>query len=87
MGYRSSMPIIELKLTGPASEQQAMEKLWLDVKRVAGQSVIFEGTEGLPAPDQSRIAKPPVQPDVERAIHRWFIGFATFSRRCSIAGV
>lgn len=49
MGYRSSMPIIELKLTGPASEQQAMEKLWLDVKRVAGQSVIFEGTEGLPA--------------------------------------
>ena len=42
------MPIIELKLTGPASEQQAMEKLWLDVKRVAGQSVIFEGTEGLP---------------------------------------
>lgn len=26
-----------------------MEKLWLDVKRVAGQSVIFEGTEGLPA--------------------------------------
>ncbi len=34
---------------GPASEQQAMEKLWLDVKRVAGQSVIFEGTEGLPA--------------------------------------
>ncbi|XNM76199.1 hypothetical protein ACLK19_14925 [Escherichia coli] len=45
MGYRSSMPIIELKLTGPASEQQAMEKLWLDIKRVAGQSVIFEGTE------------------------------------------
>ncbi len=48
MGYRSSMPIIELKLTGPASEQQAMEKLWLDVKRVAGQSVIFEGTERTP---------------------------------------
>ena len=43
------MPIIELKLTGQASEQQSMEKLWLDVKRVAGQSVIFEGTEGLPA--------------------------------------
>ncbi|MGK7591677.1 nicotinamide mononucleotide deamidase-related protein YfaY, partial [Salmonella enterica] len=38
-----------LKLTGPASEEQAMEKLWLDVKGVAGQSVIFEGTEGLPA--------------------------------------
>ncbi len=87
MGYRSSMPIIELKLTGPASEQQAMEKLWLDVKRVAGQSVIFEGTEGLPAQISRELQKPPVQPDVERAIHRWFIGFATFSRRCSIAGV
>ncbi|WP_149506950.1 nicotinamide mononucleotide deamidase-related protein YfaY [Escherichia albertii] len=49
MGYRSSMPIIELKLTGPASEQETMEKLWLEVKRVAGQSIIFEGTEGLPA--------------------------------------
>ncbi len=87
MGYRSSMPIIELKLTGPASEQQAMEKLWLDVKRVAGQSVIFEGTEGLPAQISRELQEPPVQSDAERAIHRWFIGFATFSRRCSIAGV
>lgn len=42
MGYRSSMPIIELKLTGPASELQAMEKLWQDVKRVAGQSMILK---------------------------------------------
>lgn len=49
MGYRSSMPIIELKLTGPASERQAMEALWPEVKKVAGESLIFEGTEGLPA--------------------------------------
>lgn len=48
MGYRSSMPIIELKLTGPASERQAMEDLWPEVKKVAGDSLIFEGTEGLP---------------------------------------
>ncbi|MGX9742616.1 nicotinamide mononucleotide deamidase-related protein YfaY [Pseudocitrobacter corydidari] len=48
MGYRSSMPIIELKLTGPASERQAMESLWPEVKKVAGDSLIFEGTEGLP---------------------------------------
>lgn len=48
MGYRSSMPIIELKLTGPASERQAMEALWPEVKKVAGDSLIFEGTEGLP---------------------------------------
>ncbi|MFU0445439.1 nicotinamide mononucleotide deamidase-related protein YfaY [Pseudocitrobacter faecalis] len=49
MGYRSSMPIIELKLAGSASERQAMEALWPEVKKVAGESLIFEGTEGLPA--------------------------------------
>ncbi|MRS14895.1 nicotinamide mononucleotide deamidase-related protein YfaY [Enterobacteriaceae bacterium RIT691] len=49
MGYRSSMPIIELKLTGPAAEREAMLKLWPEVRRVAGESLIFEGTEGLPA--------------------------------------
>ena len=49
MGYRSSMPIIELKLTGPDSQREAMLALWPEVKRVAGQNMIFEGTEGLPA--------------------------------------
>ena len=49
MGYRSSMPIIELKLTGPATEKDAVLALWPEVKRVAGESLIFEGTEGLPA--------------------------------------
>lgn len=49
MGYRSSMPIIELKLTGPATEKDAMLALWPEVQRVAGESLIFEGTEGLPA--------------------------------------
>ncbi|TNV21484.1 nicotinamide mononucleotide deamidase-related protein YfaY [Buttiauxella sp. B2] len=49
MGYRSSMPIIELKLTGPASQREAMEAVWPRVQRVAGESAIFEGTEGLPA--------------------------------------
>jgi len=49
MGYRSSMPIIELKLTGPATEKAAMLALWPEVQRVAGESLIFEGTEGLPA--------------------------------------
>ncbi|EMD1655552.1 nicotinamide mononucleotide deamidase-related protein YfaY [Pluralibacter gergoviae] len=48
MGYRSSMPIIELKLTGPASEREAMLALWPEVKKVAGENLIFEGTEGLP---------------------------------------
>lgn len=49
MGYRSSMPIIELKLTGPATEKAAMLALWPEVQRVAGENLIFEGTDGLPA--------------------------------------
>ncbi|WP_171882361.1 nicotinamide mononucleotide deamidase-related protein YfaY [Klebsiella quasipneumoniae] len=49
MGYRSSMPIIELKLTGPAEQRDAMLALWPEVRKVAGGSLIFEGTEGLPA--------------------------------------
>lgn len=49
MGYRSSMLIIELKLTGPADQRDAMLALWPEVRKVAGDSLIFEGTEGLPA--------------------------------------
>lgn len=49
MGYRSSMPIIELKLTGPAEHKQAMEAIWPQVQQVAGESLIFEGTVGFPA--------------------------------------
>ncbi|HHG1037856.1 TPA: nicotinamide mononucleotide deamidase-related protein YfaY [Klebsiella pneumoniae] len=49
MGYRSSMPIIELKLTGPANQRDAMLALWPEVRKVADDSLIFEGTEGLPA--------------------------------------
>ncbi|HFP9413077.1 TPA: nicotinamide mononucleotide deamidase-related protein YfaY [Klebsiella variicola subsp. variicola] len=49
MGYRSSMPIIELKLTGPTDQRDAMLALWPEVRKVAGDSLIFEGTEGLPA--------------------------------------
>ncbi|MDU3056356.1 MAG: CinA family nicotinamide mononucleotide deamidase-related protein, partial [Escherichia coli] len=41
-------PPVCLRLT-TFGRSERMEKLWLDVKRVAGQSVIFEGTEGLPA--------------------------------------
>lgn len=48
MGYRSSMPIIELKLTGPANQRDAMLALWPEVRKVAGDNLIFEGTEGLP---------------------------------------
>ncbi|WP_114195372.1 nicotinamide mononucleotide deamidase-related protein YfaY [Edaphovirga cremea] len=49
MGYRSSSPIIELKLTGPATQRAAMEQAWERVREVAGESTIFEGVGGLPA--------------------------------------
>ncbi|WP_213989778.1 nicotinamide mononucleotide deamidase-related protein YfaY [Sodalis sp. dw_96] len=48
LGYRSSMPIIELKLTGPAHEREAMELAWQQVRAVAGESAIYEGTDDLP---------------------------------------
>ncbi|ATV43559.1 nicotinamide mononucleotide deamidase-related protein YfaY [Pectobacterium brasiliense] len=57
LGYRSSMPIIELKLTGPAAQQENMEQLWETVRTVAGENTIFEGTEGLPAQLARRLAE------------------------------
>lgn len=48
MGYRASMPIIELKLNGPADKLAEMEQFWQQVREIAGDSVIFEGREGLP---------------------------------------
>lgn len=49
LGYRSSSPIIELKLTGPVSQRAAMEQAWERVLQVAGDNTLFEGTIGLPA--------------------------------------
>ncbi|WP_437614067.1 nicotinamide mononucleotide deamidase-related protein YfaY [Erwinia sp. V71] len=49
LGYRSSMPIIELKLTGPATQRAAMETSWQQVRERVAECTIFEGTEGLPA--------------------------------------
>ena len=48
LGYRSSMPIIEIKLTGPASQKAAMLEVWQTIKVGVGENFIFEGTEGLP---------------------------------------
>ncbi|GAB1440828.1 nicotinamide mononucleotide deamidase-related protein YfaY [Providencia sp.] len=46
LGYRSSMPIIELKLTGPASQRLLMEKHWHAIKQGVSDNIVFEGTEG-----------------------------------------
>ncbi|WP_159564774.1 nicotinamide mononucleotide deamidase-related protein YfaY [Budvicia diplopodorum] len=47
MGYRSSMPIIELKLTGPASQREPMLKSWQIIRQGVGDNMLYEGTEGL----------------------------------------
>jgi len=49
MGYRSSSPIIELKVTGPRSQKAAIHKAFERVREVAGESTIFEGFGSLPA--------------------------------------
>ena len=43
------MAIHDFKLIGPAAQRAAMEAVWPKVQRVAGESAIFEGTDGLPA--------------------------------------
>ncbi|MBG6244219.1 competence/damage-inducible protein A [Candidatus Symbiopectobacterium sp. 'North America'] len=57
LGYRSSMPIIELKLIGPASQRAAMESAWETVRAVAGENALFEGTQGLPAQLAQRLTE------------------------------
>ncbi|QSD33825.1 nicotinamide mononucleotide deamidase-related protein YfaY [Pectobacterium brasiliense] len=68
LGYRSSMPIIELKLTGPAAQRENMEQLWETVRTVAGENTIFEGTEGLPA----QLARRLVERDMTLAVSEHF---------------
>ncbi len=48
MGYRTSMPIIEIKLTGPETQRVAMEQVWQQVKLLLAECTIFEGRDGLP---------------------------------------
>jgi len=49
MGYRSSMPIIEIKLTGLAAQRTAMEQAWQQVRLQLAECTLYEGTGGLPA--------------------------------------
>lgn len=49
LGYRSAMPIIELKLTGPSDKQAEMEVVWQQLKAYVKDNTLFEGTIGLPA--------------------------------------
>lgn len=49
IGYRSAMPIIELKLTANKELQSAMDQLWHQLKILVKDNIIYEGTIGLAA--------------------------------------
>ncbi len=70
IGYRSSSPIIELKLTGPRSQEAAMREIWERVREVAGESTIFEGFTSLPA----RLAERLLEQNLRLAISEGFTG-------------
>ncbi len=70
IGYRSSSPIIELKLTGPRSQEAAMRVVWERVREVAGESTIFEGFGSLPA----RLAERLLEQNLRLAISEGFTG-------------
>lgn len=45
LGYRSAMPIIEIKLTGPVEDPQAVNVCWQAVRECVGESWLYDGTE------------------------------------------
>ncbi|WP_409306417.1 nicotinamide mononucleotide deamidase-related protein YfaY [Pectobacterium sp. B1J-3] len=86
LGYRSSMPIIELKLTGPAAQRTAMEQLWEQVRIVAGENIIFEGTEGLPAQLARRLAERELQLAVSEDFTAGLLNWQLQSASVPLAG-
>ncbi len=64
MGYRSSMPIIELKLTGPAEQREAMLAIWPEVKKVAGEHD-FRGHRRAARADRALFTGAPAESDAE----------------------
>ncbi|RKS85223.1 molybdenum cofactor synthesis domain-containing protein/competence/damage-inducible protein CinA-like protein [Orbus hercynius] len=47
VGYRSAMPIIELKLTARQSLQAQMNSLWAELASLVSDNLLYEGTIGL----------------------------------------
>jgi molybdopterin-biosynthesis enzyme MoeA-like protein len=82
MGYRSSSPIIELKVTGPRSQEVAMRKVFERVREVAGESTIFEGFGSLP----DRLAERLLAQNLHLAISESFTG-GLLNWRLQSAGV
>ncbi|MBJ7221743.1 MULTISPECIES: nicotinamide mononucleotide deamidase-related protein YfaY [unclassified Brenneria] len=86
LGYRSAMPIIELKLTGPAAQRAAMERLWEQVRAVAGENALFEGTEGLPAQLARRLVERHLQLAVSEHFTAGLLNWQLQSANVPLAG-
>lgn len=43
VGYRATMPIIELKLTGPESKKSEMDNIWQKIKAIVADNLLYEG--------------------------------------------
>lgn len=46
IGYRSAMPIIELKLTASQQHKNTMDQLWLQLKDLVKENLLYEGVVG-----------------------------------------
>lgn len=86
LGYRSSSPIIELKLTGPRSQQVAMEQAWQRVREVAGDNTIFEGTAGMPAELAQRLQQQGLQLALSEQFTAGLINLQLQSEAAPLAG-
>lgn len=82
MGYRSSSPIIELKVTGPRSQEVAMHRIFERVREVAGESTIFEGFGSLP----NRLAERLLTQNLRLAVSESYTG-GLLNWRLQSAGV
>lgn len=47
LGYRSASPLIELKLSGPATQAAAMQTCWQQVRALLAENLLFEGEAGI----------------------------------------
>lgn len=55
IGYRASIPIIEIKLTGPSHQKNQMDKLWKQIKSIVADNLLYEG--GMTKKSEFELAK------------------------------
>ena len=85
LGYRSSSPIIELKLTGPESRRVEMEQAWRRVREVAGTTASLKAP---PVAGDADAASESARAEagVERAVQRRVDQSAAAERRGAAGG-